>query len=64
MEILRQFMSQIDGSLSSKLAPKSPNSMTMDFGKVQVMTFRWHFLWWDFYRIWFHFGSNCPQNDM
>ena len=58
------FMSQIDGSLSSK---STPNSMTipcnlsrfycfpcwqydMDFRQVQVMEFPWHLLrkWWDF----------------
>jgi len=58
MEILRHFIPQIDGSLSSKL---TQNFMTnpchlsryylcsmlehdMDFGQIQVMEFPWHLL--------------------
>ena len=41
----------------------------MDFGRQgQVMEFPWHLprKWWDFRRIWPHFGTkpNCRQKDM
>ena len=38
----------------------------MDFGKVQVMEFPWHFprQWWGFHRNWCHFRANCRQADM
>ena len=80
METPCHFMSQIDGSLSSKLTPSSmaiPCNLYrfyllpmmehgMDFGQVQVMGFIWHLLrkWWDFHWIRSHFRPNCNQKDM